>query len=75
MSPSQTVKKTKNYILAPVSCQAHVKRNRSEQPLTNQDTPRLVCDVIMEEVPLILIDVNFQLPRTKYHCIFFPVAI
>lgn len=58
MSPNQTSKQVKNYILAPVSAQARVKRNRSEQPLRSSDTPRLVCDLLLEEVPLILIDVS-----------------
>ncbi|RZC42308.1 vacuolar protein sorting-associated protein 13D [Asbolus verrucosus] len=60
MSPNQTAKQTQHYILAPVSAQAHVKRNRSEQPLRSSDTPRLVCDLILAEVPLILIDWQYD---------------
>lgn len=58
MSPSQTLKNTKNYILPSVSAQAHIKRNRSEQPLRTTDQPRMVCDLLLEEVPLTLVDVN-----------------
>jgi vacuolar protein sorting-associated protein 13D len=60
MSPNQTTKQIRHYILAPVSAMAHVKRNRSEQPLRSSDTPRLVCDLILDEVPLILVDVIEQ---------------
>ncbi|KAJ3643178.1 hypothetical protein Zmor_025903 [Zophobas morio] len=60
MSPNQTSKQIRHYILAPVSSQAHVKRNRSEQPLRSSDTPRLVCDLILDQVPLTLIDWQYD---------------
>jgi vacuolar protein sorting-associated protein 13D len=60
MSPNQTTKQIRHYILAPVSAMAHVKRNRSEQPLRSSDTPRLVCDLILDEVPLILVDWQYD---------------
>nr|XP_015839049.1 PREDICTED: vacuolar protein sorting-associated protein 13D isoform X1 [Tribolium castaneum] len=60
MSPTQTTKQTRHYILAPVSALAHVKRNRSEQPLRSSDTPRVVCDLILDEVPLTLIDWQYD---------------
>lgn len=51
-------KYNKHYILAPVSAQAQLKRNRSEQPLKSTDSPRIVCDLSLEEVPLSLVDVS-----------------
>ncbi|GLH07616.1 Vacuolar protein sorting-associated protein 13D [Gryllus bimaculatus] len=50
-----------HFILAPVSAQAHVKRNRSEQPLRSRTQPRIVCDLHLEEVPLTLIDWQYGL--------------
>lgn len=52
--------KSHNFLLSPVSAQAHVKRNRSEQPLRSRLQPRIVCDLHLEEVPLSLYDVSFQ---------------
>lgn len=50
-------KHIKNYILPCVSAQAHLKRNCSTQPLRSS-TPRIVCDLILEEVHLTLVDVS-----------------
>ena len=50
--------KSHRYVLSPVSAQAHVKRNRSEQPLRSRSQPRIVCDLELEEVPLSLDDVS-----------------
>ncbi|KAJ9601169.1 hypothetical protein L9F63_000689, partial [Diploptera punctata] len=44
------------FVLSPVSAQAHIKRNRSEQPLRSRTQPRIVCDLHLEEVPLSLTD-------------------
>lgn len=57
MSPNKNASYNDHYILSPVSAQAHFKRNRSEQPLRSTDTPRIVCDLHLQEVPLILVDV------------------
>lgn len=57
MCPIKTKKDTKNYIVPSVSAQAHLKRNRSMQPLRSS-VPRIVCDLTLEEVPLSLIDVS-----------------
>lgn len=59
MCPTRTKKDTKNYIVPSVSAQAHLKRNRSTQPLRSS-VPRIVCDLILEEVPLSLIDVRIH---------------
>lgn len=46
------------FIVSPVSAQAHLKRDRSETPLRTRSRPRLVCDLILEEVQLTLNDVS-----------------
>lgn len=45
------------YIVSPVSAQAHLKRDRSEMPLRTRSRPRLTCDLILNEVQLTLSDV------------------
>ncbi|KAK9746972.1 Vacuolar sorting-associated protein 13, N-terminal [Popillia japonica] len=54
MSPGQSSRHNQYYILAPVSAQAKIKRNRSERPLRSNDTPRIVCDLQLDEVPMTL---------------------
>lgn len=56
----KTKKHIRNYILPSVYAQAHLKRNCSTQPLRSS-TPRIVCDLILEEVNLTLVDVRFFL--------------
>lgn len=46
------------YVISPVSAQAHLKRDRSETPLRTRSRPRLVCDLILNEVQLTLNDVS-----------------
>lgn len=58
MGVNQSGRYSKHYILAPVSAQAQLKRNRSERPLKSGDSPRIVCDLCLEEVPLALVDVS-----------------
>lgn len=57
MCPNKTRKCTRNYIIPSVSAQAHIKRNRSTQPLRSS-TPRIISDLILEEVLLTLVDVS-----------------
>lgn len=64
MCPNRTRRCTGHYIMPSVSAQAHVKRNRSTQPLRSS-TPRIVCDLILEEVPLTLCDVSAILELCK----------
>lgn len=64
MCPIKAKKSTKNYIIPSVSAQAHIKRNRSTQPLRSS-TPRIICDLILEEVLLTLVDVS----RSIFFCI------
>lgn len=58
------------YVISPVSAQAHLKRDRSETPLRTRSRPRLVCDLILNEVQLTLNDVSFcvELLLSLFHC-------
>ncbi|CAG9818576.1 unnamed protein product [Phaedon cochleariae] len=47
------------YIIPFVSAHAHLKRHRSTQPLRSS-TPRIVCDLSLEEVPLTLSDRQYN---------------
>lgn len=47
------------YIVSPVSAQARFKRDRSEMPLRTRSRPRLICDLVLNEVQLTLSDVSF----------------
>lgn len=58
MPPTKAKKSIKDYVLPSVSAQAHLKRNCSTQPLRSS-APRIVCDLILEDVPLTLVDVRF----------------
>lgn len=58
MGVNQSGRYSKQYILAPVSAQAQLKRDRSERPLKSGDSPRIVCDLCLEDVPLVLVDVS-----------------
>ncbi|KAJ8945035.1 hypothetical protein NQ318_019029 [Aromia moschata] len=59
MCPNKAKKNIKNCIVPSVSAQAHLKRNRSTQPLRSS-TPRIICDLILEEVPLTLVDWQYN---------------
>lgn len=48
----------KNYILLPVNARAHIKRDRSERPLRSTSKPRMVVDLLLDDVPLCLTDVS-----------------
>ncbi|KRT79632.1 hypothetical protein AMK59_7633 [Oryctes borbonicus] len=54
MAPGQYSKHNQYYVLAPVSAQAKIKRNRSEKPLRSPDTPRIICDLQLDEVVMTL---------------------
>lgn len=53
------------YVLSPVCAQAYIKKNQSELPLLSSDTPRIVCDLNLDEVPLSLVDVSIH-----YYCLY-----
>lgn len=46
------------FIINPVSAQAKLKRDRSETPLRTRSRPRLVCDLVLNEVRLAIVDVS-----------------
>ncbi|XP_060529289.1 intermembrane lipid transfer protein Vps13D isoform X2 [Cylas formicarius] len=60
MCPKKTNKTIKHYLLPCVTAQAHLKRNRSTNPLRSNSTPRIICDLSLEEVPLTLIDWQYN---------------
>ncbi|XP_028134062.1 intermembrane lipid transfer protein Vps13D [Diabrotica virgifera virgifera] len=59
MSRNKLEKTTRNYVLPAVSAQAHLKRNRSSEPLRSS-MPRYVCDLLLEEVHLSLVDWQYN---------------
>lgn len=65
------------YIISPVSAQAHLMRDRSETPLRTRSRPRLVCDLVLNEVQLTLNDVSWVdlVVRGVNFASFFLVAI
>ncbi|XP_076236647.1 vacuolar protein sorting 13D [Calliopsis andreniformis] len=50
----------KMYILLPVSARAHIKRDRSVRPLRSTNKPRIVVDLLLDDVPLCLTDVQYE---------------
>uniref|UniRef100_A0AAR5PHD2 UBA domain-containing protein n=1 Tax=Dendroctonus ponderosae TaxID=77166 RepID=A0AAR5PHD2_DENPD len=60
MGSSKARKTIKDYIVPTVSAVAHLKRNKSIQPLRSSSTPRIECDLILEDVPLTLVDWQYN---------------
>ncbi|KAL3268817.1 hypothetical protein HHI36_007913 [Cryptolaemus montrouzieri] len=60
MSPQSTIKNIKHFIIPPVSAQAHIKNNHSEQPLRSLDIPRFACDLVLDDVPITLVDWQYD---------------
>lgn len=56
---ARTASHKHSYILSPVHAVAHFKRNRSEKPLRSRTHPRVVCDLLLDQVPLSLTDVQY----------------
>ncbi|XP_074028701.1 vacuolar protein sorting 13D [Leptinotarsa decemlineata] len=56
---SKFEKNLRDYIIPSVSAQAHLKRNRSSQPLRSS-APRIGSDLLLEEVNLILNDWQYN---------------
>lgn len=48
------------FILNPVSAVATVKRNCSERPLSSRKTPRLICDLQLDSIPLEISDEQYK---------------
>ena len=51
--------KIHRHILSPVNARAHIKRDRTERPLRSINKPRIVVDLLLDEVPLSITDVSF----------------
>lgn len=48
------------YVISPVTAQAKLKRDRSENPLRTRNRPRLVCDLVVNEMSLTLVDWQYN---------------
>ncbi|XP_055636021.1 intermembrane lipid transfer protein Vps13D isoform X3 [Toxorhynchites rutilus septentrionalis] len=48
------------YIINPISAKAQLKRDRSETPLRTRSRPRLVCDLIWNEIKVTLSDIQYN---------------
>lgn len=49
--------KSHEFILAPVNAEAHLTRNCSVKPLRSRFSPRIVCDIHLQKIPLSLSEV------------------
>ncbi|CAG9856524.1 unnamed protein product [Phyllotreta striolata] len=59
MGKNNLKKYTKNFLLPPVSAQAHLKRNKSSKALRSS-TPRYFCDFLLEDVHLSVLDWQYK---------------
>ncbi|KAG7207931.1 hypothetical protein KM043_009519 [Ampulex compressa] len=57
---SESKNAPKKHILSPVNARAHIKRDRSERPLRSTSKPRMVVDLLLDDVPLLLTDVQYD---------------
>lgn len=48
------------YVVSPVTAQAKLKRDRSENPLRTRNRPRLVCDLVVNDMALTLVDWQYN---------------
>ncbi|KAL1513260.1 hypothetical protein ABEB36_002689 [Hypothenemus hampei] len=60
MNINKAKKTIQDYILPPVSAVAHLKRNKSTQPLRSSATPRILCDLLLEQVSITLVDWQYN---------------
>ncbi|KAL6266404.1 hypothetical protein P5V15_003257 [Pogonomyrmex californicus] len=52
--------KIQRHILSPVNARAHIKRDRTERPLRSINKPRIVVDLLLDEVPLSITDLQYD---------------
>ncbi|XP_025991490.2 vacuolar protein sorting-associated protein 13D isoform X1 [Solenopsis invicta] len=52
--------KIQRHILSPVNARAHIKRDRTERPLRSINKPRIVVDLLLDEVPLFITDLQYE---------------
>ncbi|XP_015598611.1 vacuolar protein sorting-associated protein 13D isoform X2 [Cephus cinctus] len=57
---SESKKSKWKHILSPVSARAHIKRDRSDRPLRSANRPRVVLDLLLDQVPLAITDVQYE---------------
>ncbi|KAL6436334.1 hypothetical protein ACFW04_004699 [Cataglyphis niger] len=57
---SESKNMMKKHILSPVNARAHIKRDRTERPLRSVNKPRIIVDLLLDEVPLSLTDVQYE---------------
>ncbi|XP_029665286.1 LOW QUALITY PROTEIN: vacuolar protein sorting-associated protein 13D-like [Formica exsecta] len=57
---SESKNMMKRHILSPVNARAHIKRDRTERPLRSNNKPRIVVDLLLDEVPLSLTDIQYE---------------
>uniref|UniRef100_A0A2M4A0B1 Putative vacuolar protein n=1 Tax=Anopheles triannulatus TaxID=58253 RepID=A0A2M4A0B1_9DIPT len=48
------------HIISPISVRAQLQRDRSETPLRTRSRPRLVCDLIWDEIKIVLSDIQYN---------------
>ncbi|KFB49228.1 vacuolar protein sorting 13D [Anopheles sinensis] len=48
------------HMISPISVRAQLRRDRSETPLRTRSRPRLVCDLIWEEIKITLSDIQYN---------------
>ncbi|XP_058447485.1 intermembrane lipid transfer protein Vps13D isoform X2 [Malaya genurostris] len=48
------------YIINPISAKAQLKRDRSDTPLRTRSRPRLICDLIWDEIKITLSDIQYN---------------
>lgn len=65
LSPGPVLK-SHEFILAPVNAEAHLTRNCSVKPLRSRFSPRIICDIHLQKIPLSLSEV-----RNIFSCAFF----
>ncbi|XP_033641822.1 vacuolar protein sorting-associated protein 13D-like isoform X2 [Asterias rubens] len=59
-SADTTTTKQHDYLVEPVSAEAKLRRNGSPLPLRSRSTPRFICDVNLQKIPL-------SLSEEQYH--------
>ncbi|XP_012530446.2 vacuolar protein sorting-associated protein 13D isoform X2 [Monomorium pharaonis] len=52
--------KIQQHILSPVNARAHIKRDRTERPLRSINKPRIIVDLLLDEVPLSITDLQYE---------------
>jgi Vacuolar sorting-associated protein 13, N-terminal len=74
MQTSMQLSKPDTFILAPVSAQARLKRNRAELPLKSRSQPRIVCDLILETLQFSITEVIYLILKTLTKLLFLQFA-